>query len=143
MDNSTKQYDAVIVGGGWAGSALAYRLASANKKVLVLEAGIAIDGLVTNPDENQLVTGSRAEFMNDFFMAMAKTPESPYVQNYNAPRPAVLDIQPIPPFTLDNPVQLPAGAVLCPSAVLMSGGAAVHRGTGWVHPCVCSPMILN
>jgi len=110
MDNSTKQYDVVIVGGGWAGSALAYRLASANKRVLVLEAGIAIDGLITNPDENQLVTGNRAEFMNDFFMAMAKTPESPYVQNYNAPRPAVLDIQPIPPFTQDNPVQLPAGA---------------------------------
>ncbi|MEO6980782.1 MAG: GMC family oxidoreductase [Mucilaginibacter sp.] len=110
MDNSTKQYDVVIVGGGWAGSILAYRLALANKKVLVLEAGIAIDGLITNPDENQLVTGNRAEFMNDFFMAMAKTPESPYLQNYNAPRPAVLDIQPIPPFTLDNPVQLPAGA---------------------------------
>jgi choline dehydrogenase-like flavoprotein len=103
MDNSTKQYDAVIVGGGWAGSALAYRLASANKKVLVLEAGIAIDGLVTNPDENQLVTGNRAEFMDAFFMAMAKTPESPYVQNYNAPRPSVLDINPVPPFKLTQP----------------------------------------
>ncbi len=96
MDSSIKKYDVVIVGGGWAGSALAYRLASANKKVLVLEAGIAIDGLITNPDENQFATGNRAEFMDEFFMAMAKTPESPYVQNYNAPRPSVLDIAPIP-----------------------------------------------
>jgi choline dehydrogenase-like flavoprotein len=103
MDISTKQYDAVIVGGGWAGSALAYKLASAGKKILVLEAGIAIDGLITNPDENQWATGNRAEFMNDFFMAMAKTPESPYVQNYNAPRPSVLDINPVPPFKLTQP----------------------------------------
>lgn len=93
MDNSTKQYDVVIVGGGWAGSILAYKLANANKKVLVLEAGIAIDGLVTNPDENQLITGNRGEFMETFFLAMAKTPESPYVQNFNAPRPSVLDIK--------------------------------------------------
>lgn len=107
MDNSTKQYDAVIVGGGWAGSLLAYRLADAGKKVLVLEAGIAIDGLITNPDENNFETGNRGEFMETFFLAMAKTPESPYVQNYNAPRPSVLDISPVPPFTLDNPAHPP------------------------------------
>ncbi|MGO4290268.1 GMC family oxidoreductase [Chitinophaga sp. RAB17] len=95
MSNSNKQYDVVIVGGGWAGSILAYKLASANKKVLVLEAGIAIDGLLSNPDENELETGNRNEFMETFFLAMAKTPESPYVQNYNAPRPSVLDIRPI------------------------------------------------
>lgn len=107
MDNSTKQYDAVIVGGGWAGSLLAYRLADAGKKVLVLEAGIAIDGLITDPNENNFETGNRSEFMETFFLAMAKTPESPYVQNYNAPRPSVLDINPVPPFTLDNPAQPP------------------------------------
>jgi choline dehydrogenase-like flavoprotein len=95
MDNSTKQYDAVIVGGGWAGSALAFKLAQKNKKVLVLEAGIAIDGLTTDPDSD-LKPGNRGEFMDTFFMAMAKTPESPYEQNYNAPRPSVLDIQAVP-----------------------------------------------
>jgi len=107
MDTSTKQYDAVIVGGGWAGSALAYKLAEANKKVLVLEAGIGIDGLISNPADNQLATGNRAEFMDAFFMAMAKTPESPYVQNYNAPRPSVLDINAIdniPPDDCSQPV---------------------------------------
>ncbi len=93
MDNSTVIYDVVIVGGGWAGSILANKLAQANKKVLILEAGIGIDGLTTG-DSNQ-ETGNRGEFMDEFFMAMAKTPESPYVQNYNAPRPSVLDIQPI------------------------------------------------
>jgi len=107
MDNSTKQYDVVIVGGGWAGSLLAYRLADAGKSVLVLEAGIAIDGLITDPNENNLETGNRGEFMETFFLAMAKTPESPYVQNYNAPRPSVLDINPVPPFTVDNPAQPP------------------------------------
>lgn len=96
MDTSTKQYDVVIVGGGWAGSALANRLAQQGKQILVLEAGIAIEGLITNEDNENQKAGNRGEFMDTFFMAMAKTPESPYVQNYNAPRPSVLDIQPVP-----------------------------------------------
>src|SRR5438309_100757 len=98
MGNSTTQYDAVIVGGGWAGSLLAYRLSLANKRVLVLEAGIPIEGIITDPAQNELdTTGTRAKFMEDFFLAMAKTPESPYVQNFNAPRPSVLDIKQIAP----------------------------------------------
>lgn len=83
MSNSAKQYDAIIVGGGWAGSAVAYRLGLEGKKVLILEAGIPMQ------------SDNREEFMETFFLAMAKTPESPYTQNYNAPRPSVLDIKPI------------------------------------------------
>lgn len=94
MENSTTQYDAVIVGGGWAGSVIAYKLALENKRVLVLEAGVPIEGIITDPAQNDLdTTGTRAKFMEDFFLAMAKTPESPYIQNYNAPRPSVLDIR--------------------------------------------------
>lgn len=104
MDNSNIQYDVVIVGGGWAGSLLAYRLSNAQKNVLVLEAGIPIEGLITDQDQQELnTTGTRAKFLNDFFLAMAKTPESPYVQNFNAPRPSVLDIKQVtPPFLTPN-----------------------------------------
>jgi len=84
MSDSAKQYDAIIVGGGWSGSAMAYRLGLAGKKVLILEAGIPMQ------------SDNREEFMETFFLAMAKTPESPYTQNYNAPRPSVLDIKAIP-----------------------------------------------
>jgi glucose dehydrogenase len=83
MSNSTNQYDVVIVGGGWAGSTLAYRLGTEGKKVLILEAGIPLQ------------SDNRQDFLETFFLAMAKTPESPYAQNYNAPRPSVLDIKQI------------------------------------------------
>lgn len=91
MSNSAKQYDAIIVGGGWAGNAMAYRLGLAGKKVLILEAGIPMQ------------SDNREDFMETFFLAMAKTPESPYLQNYNAPRPSVLDIKQItdPPAPVD------------------------------------------
>lgn len=103
MSNETKQYDVVIVGGGWCGSALAYKLGAAGKSVLVLEAGIAINGLTTGDGDDQPEPGNREEFMQTFYMAMAKTPESPYEQNYNAPRPSVLDITEIsdPPAPVD------------------------------------------
>lgn len=61
----TNQYDVVIVGAGIAGGIMALELARAGKKVLILEAGQAI------PDD-------RSGYMNTFFKANAKTPESPY-----------------------------------------------------------------
>ncbi|WP_029286175.1 GMC family oxidoreductase [Pedobacter sp. R20-19] len=83
MSNTAKQYDVIIIGGGWAGSAMAYRLGEAGKKVLILEGGIPLQ------------SNNREDFMETFFLAMAKTPEAPYVQNYNSPRPSVLDIKQI------------------------------------------------
>ena len=144
MDTSNKQYDVVIVGGGWAGSALAYKLADANKKVLVLEAGIAIDGLISNPDDNQLTTGNRGEFMDTFFMAMAKTPESPYIQNYNAPRPSVLDINPIPqPPPADNcedPITSINNGYFIQKGAIPFGSTYERRGGGtswhWLGTCL-------
>jgi choline dehydrogenase-like flavoprotein len=61
----TNHYDVVIVGAGIAGGIMALELGRANKKVLILEAGRAI------PDD-------RSGYMNTFFKANAKTPESPY-----------------------------------------------------------------
>lgn len=93
MSNSNTQYDVVIVGGGWAGATIAKQLGEAGKKVLILEAG--------NPFESR----NREEYMNSFFHAMAKVPSAPYAQNYNAPRPSVLDIKPLDEYKPEpNPI---------------------------------------
>jgi choline dehydrogenase-like flavoprotein len=60
-----EQYDVVIVGAGIAGALIAKRLGAAGKKVLILEAGL--DG-----------QGSYAEYLERFYLAQAKVPESPY-----------------------------------------------------------------
>lgn len=62
---SNAQYDVVIIGAGVSGNTIALELGLAGKKVLILEAGLPV------PD-------SREEYMENFFLALAKTPESPY-----------------------------------------------------------------
>jgi len=64
-NGASPQYDVVIVGAGVSGNLIAKQLGVAGKKVLILEAGLAV------PD-------SREEYMNNFYLALAKTPESPY-----------------------------------------------------------------
>src|SRR6478672_7907120 len=59
------QYDVVIVGAGIAGSIIASELAAAGKRVLILEAGPGV------PD-------NRSQYMDNFYLSNAKTPESPY-----------------------------------------------------------------
>lgn len=76
-----KQYDLVIIGGGLAGSIIAYKVGSAGKKVLIVEAGAA-------------VPTSREDYMERFYTQLAKVPESPYPPNPNAPRPTVLELMP-------------------------------------------------
>ena len=81
---ANQEYDVVIVGSGIAGSIVAYQLGLQGKKVLILEAG-------------QPVPVDRSGYMETFFKANAKTPESPYpptVQNPSASTP-------------DNPLGLP------------------------------------
>jgi glucose dehydrogenase len=68
------QANVVIVGAGVAGMLVAYRLAQAGVKVLVLEAGPPVD---------------RMEALANYRNAVAKTPESPYPDTFYAPRPAV------------------------------------------------------
>jgi choline dehydrogenase-like flavoprotein len=62
---ASPQYDVVIVGAGVSGNLIAKQLGLAGKKVLILEAGLPV------PD-------SREEYVNNFYLALAKTPESPY-----------------------------------------------------------------
>ncbi|MFN2598583.1 MAG: GMC family oxidoreductase [Pyrinomonadaceae bacterium] len=72
-------FDVVIVGAGVAGALAAYRLAGAGKRVLLVDGGKRI------PD-------SRDAYMQQFFLAMAKTPEAPYPNYKNAPVPLSLDV---------------------------------------------------
>ncbi|EIL93261.1 MULTISPECIES: GMC family oxidoreductase [Rhodanobacter] len=82
MSNPT--YDLVIVGSGIAGAIVAHQLGRQGKKVLILEAGAP-------------VPVDRSGYMQTFFKANAKTPESPYPPTTQNPTAA----------TPDNPLGLP------------------------------------
>lgn len=62
----SQTYDVVIVGAGIAGAIIAKELGKAGKRVLILESGPA------NPPT------SRQPYLENFYKATAKTPESPY-----------------------------------------------------------------
>jgi choline dehydrogenase-like flavoprotein len=70
--------DVVIVGAGVAGLLVAWKLAQANVDVLVLESGPRVD---------------RAEAVQNYRSAVAKTPGSPYPQVPWAPRPSVIALE--------------------------------------------------
>lgn len=74
-----KDYDVLIVGAGISGAIMAYTLAKAGKSVLVLDGGPEI------PDD-------RSSYMEQFYLAMAKTPEAPYPVMADDPSPTTLDI---------------------------------------------------
>ncbi|WP_437308154.1 GMC family oxidoreductase [Sorangium sp. So ce388] len=80
-------YDVVIVGAGVCGAILASKLAAGGKQVLLLDAG-------------EPVPGDRSEYMDSFYLARAKTPESPY--------PTTERRAPEPLFPLQDPAQLAA-----------------------------------
>lgn len=94
--NATPQYDAVIIGAGVSGNLIAKQLGLAGKKVLILEAGPA-------------VPGSREQYMENFYLALAKTPESPYPALAGRTGPGV--------GTLPDPAKLPT-----PRATVLSIG---------------------
>lgn len=101
MSPTAPQYDVVILGAGVSGNLIAKELGLAGKKVLILEAGLAV------PD-------SREEYMENFYLALAKTPESPY--------PALAGRQGSkfnPVGELPNPATLPT-----PRATVLSIGKA-------------------
>lgn len=72
------QADVVIVGAGVAGLLVAWKLAAAGVDVLVLESGPRVN---------------RAEALQTFRNAVAKTPESPYPDVPHAPRPSVIALE--------------------------------------------------
>ncbi len=86
---TTPEYDVVIVGAGIAGALIAKQLGAAGKTVLILEAGM--DG-----------QGSYAEFLERFYLAQAKVPESPYT-------PPIVDTQPDGTQVLADPGKMTVG----------------------------------
>jgi len=139
MSNSEKTYDVVIVGGGWAGATLAKKLGVAGKKVLVLEAG------------DPFKSSSREEYMETFYNSMAKVPSAPYPQNFNAPRPSVLDMNPIPnPNAKPNPPDDPIKSIENNGYFIEKGplpfGSTNERlagGTSWHWLGTCLRLVPN
>jgi choline dehydrogenase-like flavoprotein len=117
-------YDVVIVGAGISGAILSYVLGSEGHKVLVLEAGKTKD--FSYP--------SYLDYLDTFYKALAKVPDSPYPRNPNAPQPDVLDIQKITPEKPDTTgyfVQmgpLPFGSTY----TRVPGGTTMH----WLGTCL-------
>ncbi|MBL1088882.1 MULTISPECIES: GMC family oxidoreductase [Streptomyces] len=118
-----RRYDAIIVGGGWAGSALAKRLGAQGWQILVLEAGNG--GTETWP--------GYLDSLSTFYSAVAKVPNSAYRPNKAAPSPDVLDLAPVPNPQAGKPEftahgyfvqngQLPYGT----DYLRELGGAAMH-----------------
>ena len=121
------QYDVVIVGAGIAGSIIASELAAAGKRVLILDAG-------------QGVPDNRGQYMDNFYLSNAKTPESPYPPLGRLPGREATPRATIAGLNVwTDPEELPdpAGAADAPAAKpslcqhLPSASAAAPPGTGW------------
>jgi choline dehydrogenase-like flavoprotein len=92
MDTIEQQsFDAVIVGSGISGAVIAKTLTDAGKRVLLLDAGLesgmALNGLQAY--RNQMA------YLDTFYKATAKSPNSPYPNLMNAPSSDVLEVQPV------------------------------------------------
>lgn len=74
---ASRTYDVVVVGAGIAGSVLTRQLAEAGRRVLVVEAGAA---------DNLTLPGFQ-RYLQRFYDAAEKNPNSPFPRNPNAPSP--------------------------------------------------------
>lgn len=87
MENTN--YDVVIIGSGIAGSIVANLLTNAGKNVLLLEAGLH-EGIAM---DNEGAYKNYQSYLNTFYNAPAKAPNSPYPNIKDAPSIDVLDIK--------------------------------------------------
>ncbi|MBO9433246.1 GMC family oxidoreductase [Ruegeria sp. R13_0] len=77
-----RTYDVVIVGAGFAGGILAKELVSAGHSVLILEAG----------EDHGKTWETYRSYLDQYYLSLAKTPNSPYPNLPTLPSPSVLDI---------------------------------------------------
>lgn len=80
--NDEKTYDAVIIGAGIAGGILAKQLVAEGRSVLILEAGA---------DRGEDWETYRS-YLDQYYLALAKTPNAPYPNLPTLASPSVLDI---------------------------------------------------
>lgn len=88
-----QEYDVVIVGSGIAGAVLSKTLTQAGKSVLLLEAGLQA-GIAFDAEKNY---ENYQYYLNTFYKAPAKVPNSPYPNIKDAQSPNVLDIVKLTP----------------------------------------------
>lgn len=125
---SDKHYDLVIVGAGVCGSIVAKQLAARGKSILILEAGTT-PGAGKSDDSDFLA--QYEGFMDRFFKAPIKYPNSPYPANSDAPAPSVMEISKTPESTKGYLVQngpLPFASTYTRNA----GGTTLH----WLGTCL-------
>ena len=79
-------YDMIVIGGGISGAIIANELAKDGLKILIMESGPEVS------------PNSRAAYLDTFYTATTKTPESPY-----PPQPYATDGTPINPATMAVP----------------------------------------
>ncbi|UAB91514.1 GMC family oxidoreductase (plasmid) [Ruegeria sp. SCSIO 43209] len=82
ITDDDRTYDVVIVGAGFSGAILAKELVSAGHTVLILEAGA---------DHGKTWETYRS-YLDQYYLSLAKTPNSPYPDLPTLPSPSVLDI---------------------------------------------------
>ncbi len=87
------QYDVVIVGSGISGAVIAKTLTLAGKRVLILEAGLEA-GIAL---EGEAAYNAYQNYLETFYKAPAKAPNSPYPDLKDAPSIDVLDIVKLQP----------------------------------------------
>lgn len=120
---SDESYDAVIVGGGVMGAMVAKTLTEAGKRVLILEAGRA-SGLSFEDYQS---------YVDTFYLANPKIPNSPFPPNAMAPSPYATDIINMTPGTPDLiGYQVELGPLAFGSTYLRTlGGTSMH----WLGTC--------
>ncbi len=115
---SAVMYDAVIVGGGIAGSLIADQLSRAGQRVLILEAGPAED----------LTLAGYENYLSRFYQAAGKDNQAPYRHNPNAPMPRSTDAGRITPGETDASTYLVQAGPYSTDTVYtrVLGGTTMH-----------------